>query len=272
MSSERFTVHRLLFTDVALGFAALALYTFTLSPGLLPADAGEYQLTGATLGVAHPPGYALYTLVSWLISRAPVSPALAINFLSALLAAFTLVLISRAVRAVTGSAWAGLGAAAMLGLSTTFWAQATTANVRMPAAFAVAWALERLAALTSPPAPSPSGRGGGSGSPLPVAGRGVGGDRSLAWITFALGLAVSHHASTVFLAAVLGLYALSLTSGVLRRPWLLLVGLIPFLAWLYLPLNALFLGGPSALATWDGFLEHILARGFRGDLFFFASA
>ncbi|MGQ0600251.1 MAG: hypothetical protein ACT4QE_00990, partial [Anaerolineales bacterium] len=83
---------------------------------------------------------------------------------------------------------------------------------------------------------------------------------------------MSHHGSTVFLATVLGLYVLSFTPGVLRRPWLLLVGLIPFLAWLYLPLNALFLGGPSALATWDGFLEHILARGFRGDLFFFASA
>jgi hypothetical protein len=266
VNGQALTVHRSLFTDFVLGFAALALYTSTLAPGLLPADAGEYQLASATLGVAHPPGYALYTVAGWLISRLPfASPATTINVLSALLAAFTLVFVSRAVRAMTGSAWAGLGAAAMLGLSTTFWAQATTANVRMPAAFAVAWAVERLAGLTSPPDPL-------SRSPHLASGEGG----HIAWLAFALGLAVSHHGSTVFLAAVVGLYALSLTPGVLQRPWprlavVTLAGLLPFLAWLYFPLNALYLGGPPALATWEGFLEHVLARGFRGDLFFFAT-
>jgi hypothetical protein len=268
--------------DFLLFLAALALYTFTLAPGLLPADSGEYQLAGATLGVAHPPGYALYTLVSWLISRGPVSPALAINFLSALLAAFTLVFVSRATRVITGSPWAGLGAAAMLGLSTTFWAQATTANVRMPAAFAVAWAVERLVSFLgspSPPVPLSRWERGGSGSPLPAAGRGAGGDRSLLWLAFALGLAVSHHASTVFIAAVLGLYAVwwLARAGGRRLVWqrlpvAALAGLIPFLAWLYFPLNALYLGGPPSLATWPGFIEHITAQGFRGDMLAFATA
>ena len=125
----------------------LVLYTFTLAPGLLPADSGEYQVTGAVLGVAHPPGFALYTLARWLISRAPgIPPAAAINFLSALLAAGALALLSRAVRGLTGSALAGVGAAALLGLSTTFWAQATTANIRMPAAAATLFALDRLLA------------------------------------------------------------------------------------------------------------------------------
>src|SRR5579859_2234031 len=133
--------------DVLVGVVFLALYVFTLSPGVLPADSGEYQVTGAVLGVAHPPGYALYTMASWLISRVPgVPPAAAINFLSALLAAGALALLCRTVQRLTGSALAGVGAAAALGLSTTFWAQATTANIRMPAAFAAAWALERLVA------------------------------------------------------------------------------------------------------------------------------
>jgi hypothetical protein len=240
--------------DFLVFLAALALYTFTLAPGLLPADAGEYQLAGATLGVAHPPGYALYTLLSWLISRIPfASPATTINFLSALLAAFTLVFVSRTVRAITGSGWAGLGAAAMLGFGATFWAQATTANVRMPAAFAVAWAVERVCSsgFSRSRAEAPA--------------------TNLTWLAVALGLAVSHHASTVFLAAVLGLCALSLAPGVWRRPWSLLVGLTPFLAWLYLPLNALYLGGPPALATWPGFIEHITAQGFRGDMLAFAT-
>src|SRR5258706_4829718 len=105
---------------ILIGLLFLILYTLTLSPGLLPADAGEYQVVGAVLGVAHPPGFALYTLLSWLVSRVPgVPPATAINFLSALLAAGALSLLSRAVRGLTGSALAGVGAAAPLGLFTT---------------------------------------------------------------------------------------------------------------------------------------------------------
>jgi len=38
---------------------ALALYLATLAPGLLPADAGEFQIVASTLGIAHPPGYPL---------------------------------------------------------------------------------------------------------------------------------------------------------------------------------------------------------------------
>ncbi len=250
--------------DIGLGLFALLLYSLTLAPGLLPADSGEYQLTGATLGVAHPPGYALYTIVSWLISRVPgISPGVSINFLSAVFAALTLVCINRAVRRWTGSLWAGLGAALALAFSTTFWAQATTANVRMLTALAIAWALERLAAA-SPPPPSPEreGQRSGEGAPDRVGAR---------LIAFALGLGVSHHGSVVFMAVVLGLYALWRRPAVLRRPWPLFVGLLPFLAWLYFPLNALFLGGPKHLATLDGFLEQILARGFSGDMLYFAT-
>jgi hypothetical protein len=235
----------------------LALYTWTLAPGLLPADAGEYQLTGAVLGVAHPPGFALYTLAGWLISRLPgVAAAAAINWLSALLAALTLALVARAVTALTRLPLAGVGAALLLGLSTTFWAQATTANIRMPAALATAWALERLlayrASLARPDEPARA--------------------RALALFALALGLGVSHHGSLIFVAAVLGLYALWLRPAALRRPWPLLAGLLPFLAWLYFPLRAGAFGAPPGIATLPGFLEHVLARGFSGDILFFANA
>jgi hypothetical protein len=42
---------------------ALALYLVTLAPDVLPADNGEFQLVAAVLGVAHPPGYPLHTLL-----------------------------------------------------------------------------------------------------------------------------------------------------------------------------------------------------------------
>ena len=237
------------------GLAFLILYTLTLSPGLLPADAGEYQVVGAVLGVAHPPGFALYTMASWLVSRVPgVPPATAINFLSALLAAGALALLGRATERFTGSAWAGLAAALVLGLSTTFWAQATTANIRMPAAFATAWALERLAAYRAALADEPAAA-----------------ETKLAWLALAMGVGVAHHASLVFLMLVLGAYAVWLRPGALRRPWRpLLAGLLPFAAWLYFPLRAGSFGAPAQIATLNGFLEHVLARGFAGDLFYFA--
>ena len=241
-----------------LGLLFGVLYSVTLAPGLLPADAGEYQLTGTLLGVAHPPGFALYTLLSWLISRLPgLSPATAINWLSALSAAGAIALVSRAAARVWDSPLAGMAGAALLGLSTTFWAQATTANIRMPAALAVAWALERLLHYRAVVAEHP--------------GHAAEANRALAWLALALGLGVSHHASLVFILAVLGLYALWLRPSALRRPWPLLAAAAPFLAWLYFPLRAGAFGAPPGIATLSGFLEHILALGFRGDLFFFAN-
>ncbi|MGH2521268.1 MAG: protein O-mannosyl-transferase family, partial [Anaerolineales bacterium] len=144
--------------------------------------------------------------------------------------------------------WAGLCAALALGFSTTFWAQATTANIRMPTALALAFALERVLAY-----------------------RRTRSNRALRLVALALGLGVAHHGSLVFVAAVLGLYVLWLNPSVLRKPWPLLMGLLPFLAWLYFPLRAGAFGAPPSIATLSGFLEHVLALGFRGDIFYFAN-
>src|SRR5262249_33178643 len=63
--------------------------------------------------------------------------------------------------------------------------------------------------------------------------------------------------------------------AVVRRPSALLLpllaGLAPLLAWLYFPLRAGAFGAPARIATVDGFIEHVTARGFAGDLFFFAN-
>lgn len=248
------------------GILFLLLYSLTLSPNLLPADSGEYQLTGALLGVAHPPGFALYTLISWLTTRLIffVSPATAINFLSAVLAAVTVTLVSRTVRSLTGSLWAGMCAAAALGLSTTFWAQATTANIRMPTALALAWAVDRVVSYRKSLATDQPDNAQRSPRPWRVTPVGL--------IALALGLGVSHHGSVIFVAVVLGVYVLWLNPRVLLRPWPWLWGLLPFIAWLYFPLNAGGYGAPPGLATLKGLWQHILARGFQGDMLYFANA
>ena len=66
------------------GVAALGLYIRTLAPGVLVGDMGEFQFTGAILGIPHPTGYPLYTLLGKLWSMVPLRDvAYRINFSSA---------------------------------------------------------------------------------------------------------------------------------------------------------------------------------------------
>src|SRR5512136_2393942 len=46
--------------------SAFSLYIATLAPGPVPGDPSEYIFVPYILGVAHPPGYAFYTLVAKL--------------------------------------------------------------------------------------------------------------------------------------------------------------------------------------------------------------
>ena len=180
--------------DLLLGLAFFVLYLFTLVPSLLPADNGEFQLVAWKLGIAHPPGYPLYTIAGWLLSRLFVSPAFALNLLSAILAAITLVIVSRTVRTLTGSIVAGLLAAALLGVSTTFWAQATTANIRMPTAFFTAWCVSLLVSWSHSRVAGDEGASPRRPSVSPSHFRHLKIDRlNLFALAFALGL--SHHLS-----------------------------------------------------------------------------
>lgn len=47
---------------LGLSIAALGLYIFTLAPGVLEADGGEFQFVPWLPGIAHPTGYPLYVL------------------------------------------------------------------------------------------------------------------------------------------------------------------------------------------------------------------
>src|SRR5512132_2849190 len=67
--------------------AALGLYTATLLPGIGSGDTAEFQRVLPTLGVAHPTGYPLYTILGWLWSWLPLgTPAWRVNLFSAVAA------------------------------------------------------------------------------------------------------------------------------------------------------------------------------------------
>jgi 4-amino-4-deoxy-L-arabinose transferase-like glycosyltransferase len=261
--------------DVLLGLAFFALYFATLVRSVLPADTGEFQLVAWKLGIAHPPGYALYTMIGWLFSRFFASPAFALNLLSALLAAITLVIVSRTVRNLTGSIAAGLLAASLLGVSTTFWAQATTANIRMPTAFFTALCVSLLVSWSRSRAVDDrdsdrlivrSPRRHVKIDPL----------NAFAFV-FALGL--GHHVSLIFPGVFFVLYIFLVDPKLIRqsRRWIKPIGFfaLGLLPLLYLPLRGAtggaFASGESAafLAQPDQFLSYISGRGFEGDFFYF---
>lgn len=250
--------------DIGTGGLPFLLYVLTLSRDLLPADSGEFQLVATLLGVAHPPGYPLYTMAGHLFIRlVPIgTPALRLNLMSAVLAAFTLLWIGRAARlwarrlgadpalARTG----GVIAALALGSSTTFWAQATTANIRMPTLFFAALALYALARFATDRQ-----------------------DRHLTLLGLALGLGIGHHPSLAFIALFFVLYALLVDWRILHQPrrWIrpalaFLLGLLPLA---YLPIQGARGAplAPSDLDTLQGFLWHVTAKGFAGDMFAFVN-
>ena len=181
----------------------------------------------------------------------------------------------------------GLTAALALGTATTFWAQATIANVRTPAVFFTALTLcllARFAGVASVPSGWPfEGDGGrhrnGALSEWPSR---VGGsreaDKLLVLLGLVLGLAGCHYPPLAFVSIFFGIYILLVDPRLVAQPrrwWRpVLAGLAGFLPLLYLPIRGAMDAplAPEGLDTLDGFLHHFLAQGFAGDMFAFANA
>ena len=237
------------------------LYVFTLAPDVLAADSGELQVVAAQLGVAHPPGFPHYTLVAHLFVRLLpfVSPAYAVNLFSAATSAVTTAVVFLAGYLITRDRIVSLITVMALGTATTFWSQATTANVRSLTGLFAALILFTLLAFRHERLRP------GSGAP----------DRWLALGALFMGLGLTHHVSLLFLVGVGLVFILIVDPTFIRTPerWPrpFLAGLVGLLPLLYLPLRASadVRGASPALATRQGFLEHVLASGFRGDLFYY---
>ncbi|MCA9972271.1 MAG: DUF2723 domain-containing protein, partial [Anaerolineales bacterium] len=242
---------------IALAF--FLLYWQTLAPGLLPADSGEFQVVAANLGVAHPPGFPLYTLLGHLMTRLPLSGTAAyqVNLLSAITSSLTLAFVYLTAHHLTQRTLPGLTAVLALGTATTFWSQATGANVRSLTGLFAALMLYALVRWQAARRAAPQS------------------DRWLVLFALALGFGLTHHVSLLFMACIFGLFIFWNDPTLLRQPhrWLrpflaAAAGLLPLL---YLPLRAAadVRGASPALATLNGFLDHVLARGFSGDFFYF---
>lgn len=248
----------------ALFIAGLVLYTATLAPSVttLFDDSLEFQLVTYQLGIAHPTGYPLYTLLGKLFTLLPVgNVAYRVNWMSAVFGAATVALLylfilklmppARPLRGQSAANWpARLGAligAALLAVGLIFWQQATLAEVYTLNAFFVALLLLLATAADSP--------------------------RRFYGLAVVAGLALTHHRTSVLLLPALALYLLLSDSRarLFRPKTMLFCGLLfvaPLLLYLYLPLR----GHVGSLDgtyqnTWAGFWRQVTASGYNTFIF-----
>jgi len=67
---------------------SIVLYALTLAPSVVFVDSGELILAARSLGVAHPPGFPFYVLLTHLATLVPIGNiAVRVNFASALFGA-----------------------------------------------------------------------------------------------------------------------------------------------------------------------------------------
>lgn len=170
--------------SVGLGLAALALYLATMARTVYWYDSAEYVTAAVVLGIPHPPGYPLYTLIGHAFTWLPFDPAFSMNLMSAVFAAVAVALAYRVTRRLGARRFgAALGAAA-LATSELFWSQALIAEVYTPGlAFLFAALLLVLRGLDED-------RGALLGAGAALAGLGLGVHLSLATCGLGLGFLV----------------------------------------------------------------------------------
>ncbi|WP_374689091.1 protein O-mannosyl-transferase family [Promineifilum sp.] len=252
---------------------APVVYVATLARTVVYGDPTEYTFVANILGIAHPPGYAFYTLlgklfqtvmpigdVPWrmhLLAAASATAAALFLFGATRAAAGALFAGRRDSRALDTGLAAGLFAALSFGLAANVWQHAIHANPHIvTAAFLAAnlFFLTRWAA---------------------------GGATDRRWLyAFALsaGLGVTHHPLTIISWPAYAVFLLLARPGLWRDGRALLgmagCGLLGLAVWLYFPLRSPMAPafGPSTMNTLNGFLDHVLARGLAESLPYFGLA
>ncbi|XP_017516781.2 protein O-mannosyl-transferase TMEM260 isoform X2 [Manis javanica] len=116
---------------VAVFAAVAAVFTLTLPPSVPGGDSGELITAAHELGVAHPPGYPLFTLVAKLaITLFPFgSIAYRVNLLCGLFGAVAASLLFFTVFRLSGSCAGGILAAGVFSFSRLTWQWSTAAEV-----------------------------------------------------------------------------------------------------------------------------------------------
>jgi hypothetical protein len=232
---------------------AAAVYVRTVLPGVSVGDWAEAEMVPAQLGILHPTGYPLYTLLVKAFTLIPVgSVAWRANLFSAVAAALAvgvavLIAIRLHVRPVVA-----VGAALCLAFTGTLWEEATFSEMNGFHLLLAALLIHRA-----------------------LVWRDEHRHRDLVIGALLGGLCVSNHGLAITVVPLVFLFVLiDARHEIAAAPLVLVqagaafvIGLLPYL---YLPLRAL--AGPSdqygKFLSWDGFFAHVSGAQFRGDMHF----
>lgn len=263
-------------TRVALLLSLLAIplaYVLTLARTVVYGDPTEYTFVANILGIAHPPGYAFFTLlgklfqtlipfgdIPWRMHLLAATAATA----GALFAFGTVREVARVLfvgqaRGISSN-WAtaaAVFAALSVAFGVNYWQHGIHAN---PHIVTAAFLSANLFFLTRWAA-------GGTSNP-----------RWLYAFALSAGLGITHHPLTAISGPAYVLFIFIARPGIWRE-WRTLLGVIAFgllglAVWLYFPLRSPMepAFGPSTMNTLNGFLDHVLARGLSESLPFFGAA
>lgn len=106
------------------------IYFAKISPTVYSGDSGDLITAAALLGIPHPPGYPLYTILGHLFSLIPVnSVAFRVNLLSSFFQAATIPVIFLIIYLVTKKILPAIFGASLLAFSFTFWFYSEIAEV-----------------------------------------------------------------------------------------------------------------------------------------------
>ncbi|HTP12182.1 MAG TPA: DUF2723 domain-containing protein [Bacteroidota bacterium] len=235
--------------NVVFAFVALiafVVYRRTVCPTVSFTDSGELATVATTLGIAHPTGYPLWTLIGRIATILPfgASEIVRLNALSGVMTAlsvglfFKLVLLllrarrvfrlsNEAIKQLQGPMVVpGTAAAALVfGFSSTIWAQSVEIEVYALHLFLVLAATIFFVHGIEEQLDEPEIL-----------------SKNLFFFSFVLGLAFANHMTTVLLAPAF-LYLFFVSVGFKRRAWQIIVALVPFFVvgislYLYLPVRS----------------------------------
>lgn len=213
--------------------ALFALYAATSPRTVALEDDGLFILASYFQGVAHPPGYPLYTLLGYLFSQLPFgSPAYRVHLLSAMFGSLTCATLWLCARALVAGRLPAYLTAFGLGLSPVFWSQSLIAEVYTFNTFFFS-VLVLLGLRACPP----------DGDAAPA----TRDTRVLPWMALLFGLSLSNHYPLMLLVApAFAILLWPLRDQLLRRLPLLAVlvvlGLVPYAwmiirSWVALPIS-----------------------------------
>jgi len=115
---------------IAVVLVSLIIYLITLAPTITSEDSGELIAAAYTCGVAHPPGYPLWTILGKLFTLIPASdPAWIVNYMSAFFASMTAGLIYIICVLLSAHRLPAAASALCLAFSKRFWSQSIIAEV-----------------------------------------------------------------------------------------------------------------------------------------------